>query len=394
MGQGRKWILIGFPIVISIFSVKVFKNESRHQYEDNEHGISTDDDVGYFAQYLHQHKPHILLDSHLDFPQFEEDNLEDDERFFLFLPYEGATNQFISIIRAITIATTLNRTLLMPPIHSSRHDEVNNLQSDWRYFLNFTEILADPTICRIKWINQGMIPKLQKLMKEPGASCVTFGRWSELWILGLPAWHFVYGFNLGNTFRLDWRDTNACILESVSASDPSPLICVANVFHMACGHEHAKYVKRLPFSDNVLKVAWTYLQEAGIKSSKYASVHWRRGDFEHACRNKNVTSCWPSDETLLHDIEQIHGNTGIADVVIGTNDPEFRPPERNSCDIFVSRLPSFDTGPWTPFLSIMMDSCLMTFSDYFLGNRYSSVSRIAAQRRSDMEPHPPPSAYF
>jgi hypothetical protein len=392
MEKGRKWILIIFPVTISILFVKLLRKENGHESEHNADELSSDNGMGYFAQYLHQHKPHILHDAHLEFPKYEDEHLEEGERFFLFLPYEGATNQFISIIRAINIATTLNRTLLMPPIHSSRHDEVQNLQSDWRYFLNFTEILADPSICRIKWINRGMIPSLQKLMKEPGASCVTFGRWSELWILGLPAWHFVYGFDLGNSFRLDWRDSNACILDSVSASDSSPMICVANVFHMACGHEHAKYVKRLPFSDNVLKAAWTSLQEAGIGSSRFASIHWRRGDFEHACRNKNVTSCWPDDETLRLEIEHIHVSTGITDVVIGTNEPDFRLPESSSSDIFVSRLPSFDTGPWTPFLSIMMDSCLMTFSDYFLGNRYSSVSRIVAQRRSDMASQP--SAYF
>lgn len=378
--MGGKWILWASPILVLIVIIK-FLRLNPTQTADDQLDLT---ECGQFENYLRTEKAHVVVDSQLEFPEYEEDMLEDGEKFFIFLPYEGATNQMISIMRAINIATKLNRTLLMPAIHSSRHDEVKNLHSDWRHFLNFTEILNDPAICRIKWINRSMIPKLQVLMKEPSAACVTFGRWSELWILGIPAWNFVYGLNLDQSFRLDWRDNGGtCILDYVSPFNESPLICVGNIFHMNCGHDHAKYVKKISFSDNVLKAAWTFLQEVGIKSSKYASIHWRRGDFEHACLNKNMTSCWPEYAVIEYKIKEIHLKTGIKDFVISTNDLDLMVPKSDLYDVFISKLPSFDDGPWTSFLWILMDSCLMAYSDYFLGNQYSSVSRIARQRRID-----------
>ncbi|KAF9917302.1 hypothetical protein FBU30_000803 [Linnemannia zychae] len=65
-------------------------------------------------------------------PSFESD------RYFTYLPYAGISNQFYGMLRAMSIARALNRTLLLPPITSSSHDKSRQNQA-WSEFFNLNE---------------------------------------------------------------------------------------------------------------------------------------------------------------------------------------------------------------------------------------------------------------
>ncbi|KAF9944799.1 hypothetical protein BGZ70_004336, partial [Mortierella alpina] len=55
-------------------------------------------------------------------------------KYMTYLPYAGLTNQFYSMLRAIMIAKSLDRTLILPPITASSHDKSKQNQPWSSYF--------------------------------------------------------------------------------------------------------------------------------------------------------------------------------------------------------------------------------------------------------------------
>ncbi|KAF9290016.1 hypothetical protein BGZ68_008097 [Mortierella alpina] len=55
-------------------------------------------------------------------------------KYMTYLPYAGLTNQFYSMLRAIMIAKSLDRTLILPPITASSHDKTKQNQPWSSYF--------------------------------------------------------------------------------------------------------------------------------------------------------------------------------------------------------------------------------------------------------------------
>ncbi|KAG0338951.1 hypothetical protein BG004_006995 [Podila humilis] len=60
--------------------------------------------------------------------------LDTDERILGYLPYAGLTNQFIAFEHGAWLAQHLNRTLLLPPITSNKHDRQLSFQEWSAYF--------------------------------------------------------------------------------------------------------------------------------------------------------------------------------------------------------------------------------------------------------------------
>ncbi|KAG0273427.1 hypothetical protein BGZ95_010755 [Linnemannia exigua] len=60
------------------------------------------------------------------------------ERYFTYMPFAGISNQFYGMLRAMTIARALNRTLILPPITSSSHDKSRQNQA-WSNFFDLNE---------------------------------------------------------------------------------------------------------------------------------------------------------------------------------------------------------------------------------------------------------------
>ncbi|CAO3568029.1 unnamed protein product, partial [Mortierella alpina] len=60
--------------------------------------------------------------------------LDTNVKYMTYLPYAGLTNQFYSMLRAIMIAKSLDRTLILPPITASSHDKSKQNQPWSSYF--------------------------------------------------------------------------------------------------------------------------------------------------------------------------------------------------------------------------------------------------------------------
>ncbi|KAF9143656.1 hypothetical protein BGX30_015116 [Mortierella sp. GBA39] len=82
------------------------------------------------------------MDDPLDFyPDEDEDDPSEaakPERYFTYMPFAGISNQFYGMLRAMSIARALDRTLILPPITSSSHDKSRQNQA-WSEFFDLDE---------------------------------------------------------------------------------------------------------------------------------------------------------------------------------------------------------------------------------------------------------------
>ncbi|KAF9545875.1 hypothetical protein EC957_010379 [Mortierella hygrophila] len=68
----------------------------------------------------------------------QEPLLLEPERYFTYMPFAGISNQFYGMLRAMSIARALDRTLILPPITSSSHDRSRQNQA-WSDFFDLDE---------------------------------------------------------------------------------------------------------------------------------------------------------------------------------------------------------------------------------------------------------------
>ncbi|KAF9181910.1 hypothetical protein BGZ51_005111 [Haplosporangium sp. Z 767] len=104
------------------------------------------------------------------------------KKYLVYLPFEGISNQFFSLQNAATIAKRLNRTLVVAPITSNRHDRFN-VNQPWSRYLDLEHMARRSGIDFIEWhtlkqidpasrqiIDTGSrrrIPQAWKVMSEP-----------------------------------------------------------------------------------------------------------------------------------------------------------------------------------------------------------------------------------
>ncbi|GJJ78786.1 hypothetical protein EMPS_11145 [Entomortierella parvispora] len=75
-----------------------------------------------------------------------------DQRYLVYLPFEGISNQFYSFQNAATMAKRLNRTLVVPPITSNRHDRLGTYQP-WSHYMDLEHMSAHTGIQLVEWHN-------------------------------------------------------------------------------------------------------------------------------------------------------------------------------------------------------------------------------------------------
>lgn len=332
----------------------------------------------------------------LKFPFFAEDEIDDNEKYLLYLPYEGFTNQLYSLLRAMFLAKQLNRTLLVPPIYSSVHDTLKGATLDLRLVLNFTSFQSNANICcNLKFLDKKMIPWLKRYLVDPDAGCFSYGKWSQFYNLGVPAVSFLSDYDLHDTARLDWHrlptknDRNSTYLVgTLKARAEANLVCVANLQHLQFGKQIEEYWKWLKFSDNVVKTAMDILDYHGVQPDEYAAVHWRRGDFAWACQNKVWKHCWPELDTLKEVILRISESHGLSVFLIGTNDKDFHlDMSEYGIDVILISMPvAVEDVPieWTNLAAVAVDTYLFANAAYFVGNKHSSISFTVIMRRNQM----------
>ncbi|KAF9279155.1 hypothetical protein BGZ68_008093 [Mortierella alpina] len=72
------------------------------------------------------------------------------QKYLVYLPFEGISNQFYSFQNAATMAKRLNRTLVVPPITSNRHDRLGTNQP-WSQYMDLEHMSLHSGVQLIEW---------------------------------------------------------------------------------------------------------------------------------------------------------------------------------------------------------------------------------------------------
>ncbi|KAI1321070.1 hypothetical protein EDD11_008651 [Mortierella claussenii] len=90
------------------------------------------------------------------------------KKYLAYLPFEGISNQFYSLQNAATIAKRLNRTLVIPPITSNRHDRLDTNQP-WRRYMDLQHMAIHAGVDYVEWDAIKFIDTASRQIVEAGS---------------------------------------------------------------------------------------------------------------------------------------------------------------------------------------------------------------------------------
>ncbi|KAG9063252.1 hypothetical protein KI688_004856 [Linnemannia hyalina] len=91
-----------------------------------------------------------------------------EQKYLVYLPFEGISNQFYSFQNAATMAKRLNRTLVVPPITSNRHDRLGTNQP-WSHYMDLEHMASHSGIKVVEWHNIKTIDAESRKAMEGGS---------------------------------------------------------------------------------------------------------------------------------------------------------------------------------------------------------------------------------
>ncbi|OIR58271.1 MAG: uncharacterized protein A8A55_0937 [Amphiamblys sp. WSBS2006] len=292
-----------------------------------------------------------------------------------YIPYGGTFNQLESLENMLEEAELRGRTLFVPPIVPSEHDWHSEC-GDWSDYFCMDRLQPTASIKlvflradREKFRKSRFVRSQQR---QSFTECVSYSKWRTLSTLGMTARNYTARYGLRFLVRHDyWLDDKPRVGE---IGDSGALLCVAQPKHIAGSTRDI--FSWIPFTEEIEKtVAKT--TAAIRKGSLVLAVHWRGGDFKTACRNKEEFSrCYQSGAVLKEKIEHEKRRLergGRAVVVVVVTDESDEALSREKLRRFAPQTDSL--------FPVLLDFCFMSNADFFLGNRHSSVSLMAARRR-------------
>ncbi|KAG0287059.1 hypothetical protein BGZ96_008967 [Linnemannia gamsii] len=90
------------------------------------------------------------------------------QKYLVYLPFEGISNQFYSFQNAATMAKRLNRTLVVPPITSNRHDHLGTNQP-WSHYMDLEHMASHSGIKIVEWHDIKTIDSESRQAMEGGS---------------------------------------------------------------------------------------------------------------------------------------------------------------------------------------------------------------------------------
>lgn len=252
--------------------------------------------------------------------------------YLIALPYQGSANQLSCLIRAAIVAKQTGRILLVPKLYPSKHDSfVEGIA--FNHFIDMTASFDNVKLMSAEdFLNDNYV-----------SSCIAYGKWTTFDGLGEPGKSFAQKFNIEHLEWYDWpRPPNA--IDHLMSVLTGKVECIANLQHISFGN----------IDNQIAKLKFRSANQHDL------AVHWRRGDFGQACRNKNLTSCWPSMARLRKEIQ------GFDDIVIYSNDKQ---------ELIANALSAYYASDESPG-GVFNDMARMIAAKAFIGNRYSTISRI------------------
>lgn len=136
------------------------------------------------------------------------------------------------------------------------------------------------------------------------------------------------------------------------------------------------------------------LKKLGIE--QFIGVHLRRGDYEDHCKNVlphhfyfehnfSLKRCYPTEDYLIGQVNEFKQQANISNVIVihNENNQTFIQQMISQGWIMEEELWNNINIPYPRDITIpVIDQCLMTLADFFLGNDYSSFSmRIRVMRK-------------
>lgn len=280
-------------------------------------------------------------------PSNDDDDDDGGPGYLIFLPYQGAANQLTCLVRAVMLAELTGRILVIPDIHPSKHDGPEAQTRPFNSVIHLSLLLG-----QVKQVDAAQFFQSNYLI-----TCISYGRWHSIEDLGRPAQDYVAMHKL-NGLYLDWQGdwphppTLSHILPRLAGQH---MACIANLQHIHFGNLDT-ILTRIAFRHHT------------TRHSPRVAVHWRRGDFATACRNKNMTACWPTEQQLVSRLSKIKDDCDDdEDIAIYSNDP--------------SDLPRQLRHLYVPSGCVFADMADMIDAGHFIGNRYSTISRIVRSLR-------------
>jgi hypothetical protein len=275
----------------------------------------------------------------------------------LGLPYQGIMNQINCLFRAMVICRSLNLSLIIPPIFHSNEESVP-------VYFPFSNYFRLPNI---PIENKEELRNIKKFSKSP--LLLLHGRWKDQIMLGATSRAVLKDFFKNNlaikNLNIDKNNNfNEIITALLNINIENNTILFSNLQHINLWKEGSKFLTKVCFNNFSKKIFKSYKNEI-LKENKYTCIHWRRGDFENACKkNKNYTECFPKTE-------EIFKRAKYTTVLIATNEKDIN--FLNEISENFTLISKFHTND--PILNFLTDIYFMINSDQFIGNKYSSISR-------------------
>ena len=300
-------------------------------------------------------------------------------KFLIYLPYQGTSNQQIQLARAVMLAKELDRILIVPPMVASDHDtfitqkfNLDVLTADWETFYDFSDWPLEDRPSSHSSVNN--YPK--------NLLCHTSPRFATVEKLGKTTANFLKAFDLNLNLQetLPYTPSFDEIAAKYKGNQESYL-CFSNMQHMKTSKEEYELVASMWPANFIQTLARKYLEYNGV-SEKYVGIHLRRGDFSYACNvgKKDRRKC-------QQHIEDVFARIPIGSrVLLATNEHDEKELQKFE-DLnwqLIQFNNSFDNVVQV-FGPSIFDSFLLSLADKFIGNPYSSFSRIVILRNRNIK---------
>lgn len=334
----------------------------------------------------------------------DNDEIDPDTKYLVYLPYAGITNQFYGMLRGMEVAKATGRTLIIPPITASSHDKSKQNQP-WSKFLDLKRF-TDLTGIKVVEFHQLRDREQAEMSSlKCGITC-GFGSKREI---DFTAKGFLKQWKFDLTLTPLRQDANK--LETVTSLltpfKEDRYFCISNTYKISVKDkgEWERFGQHLHFTQEMEDFVQEFL-DANLTPSEsghqYITIHARRGDFAEYCANNfagpKLIHCLPSTEQFAERIDQVQQRlnpalasssassmTEMLPVFVATN--ERRPEELKKFAELGWRFIDHDAMGTAEkhgvFAPMIVDQVMMSHAQAFVGIQMSTFSRVGALRQRD-----------
>ncbi|KAG0308710.1 hypothetical protein BGZ97_013280 [Linnemannia gamsii] len=164
-------------------------------------------------------------------PQSLGRSLDPNTKYMTYLPYAGLTNQFYGMLRAIMVAKSLGRTLILPPITGSSHDKSKQNQPWSDYFdLDTFMQLTGADVVELKDLRRA-----DRFNAVESLTCHITCGFGSLRPLDFTAKEFLsqWKFDLSMTqLEIETMDFNE-LVPTLRSQENDQMLCITNAYKIA-----------------------------------------------------------------------------------------------------------------------------------------------------------------